>query len=186
MVRIAVVLASTRPGRLGEAVARWVLEQARDHGGAEYELVDLLDVDLPLLDEPVPAMMAPGNHAHTQRWSEIVAGFDGYVFVTPEYNHGAPAALKNALDYLYAEWNDKAAAFVGYGAYGAARAVAQLRQTTGPLRLADVSAQVSLTLAADFVDYSEFKPQAHQETALQQVLDQVTSWAAALRPLRAA
>jgi NAD(P)H-dependent FMN reductase len=186
MVRIAVVLASTRPGRLGEAVALWVLEQARRHGGPDVELVDLQEVGLPLLDEPVVPMIATGDHEHTRRWSEIVARFDGYVFVTPEYNHGVPAALKNALDYLYAEWNDKAAAFVSYGSDGGSRAVAQLRQVMAPLKLADVAAQVTLNLATDFVDYSEFKPQAYQELRLREVLDQVAAWAEALRSLRAA
>jgi NAD(P)H-dependent FMN reductase len=161
-----------------------VLEQARSHGEHHVELVDLQEVGLPLLDEPVVPMIATGDKAHTLRWSEIVARFDGYVFVTPEYNHGVPAALKNALDYLYAEWNNKAAAFVSYGSDGGTRAVAQLRQIMGQLKLADVAAQVTLALATDFVDYSEFKPQAYQEVRLQELLDQVTSWAEALRPLR--
>lgn len=185
MVRIAVVLGSTRPGRLGAAVAQWVVEQARQHGLA-VDLVDLQEVGLPLLDEPVVPMIATGGHAHTRRWSQIVSQYDGYVFVTAEYNHGVPAALKNALDYLYAEWNDKAAAFVSYGSEGGTRAVEQLRQVAGQLKLADVAAQVTLTLATDFVDYREFKPQAYQELRLQNVFDQVTSWALALRSIRMA
>jgi NAD(P)H-dependent FMN reductase len=186
MVRIAVVIGSTRPSRLGEAVAQWVFEQSRSNGGAEVELVDLKEVGLPLLDEAVVPMMGPGQHPHTKRWSQIVGRFDGYVFVTPEYNHGVPAALKNALDYLYVEWNHKAAGFVSYGSDGGARAVEQLRQVMGQLKVADVAAQVTLSLEADFVDYSEFKPQGYQEVRLHAVFEQVIAWAEALRPLRAA
>lgn len=185
MARIAIVLGSTRPGRLGEAVAGWVHDQALRHGGAEFELVDLKDQDLPLLDEPVPPMVARGQNPHTVRWAEVVAGFDGFVFVTAEYNHGIPAALKNALDFLFAEWNNKAAGFVSYGADGGSRAVAQLRQVMGQLRIADVGAQVTLDLATDFVAYSEFTPRGHHETTLKSVLDDVIAWSDALRALRA-
>lgn len=186
VTKIAVILGSTRPGRLGEGVAAWVYEQAQQHGRAEFELVDLKAVELPLLDEPGVPMMGRGRQAHTVRWAEIVERFDGFVFVTAEYNHGIPAALKNALDFLYAEWNHKAAGFVSYGSDGGARAVEQLRQVMAQLRIADVGPQVTLSLATDFVAYSKFQPQAHQEANLKAVLDEVVTWAEALRGVRTA
>lgn len=184
MTKIAIVIGSTRPGRLGPAVARWVHEVARRYGGADYELIDLADVGLPLLDEPLPPMVAPGDRTHTRRWARIVAPFDGFVFVTPEYNHGMPAALKNALDFLYVEWNHKAAGFVSYGSEGGSRAVAQLRQVLGQLKVADVGLQVALPLATEFIDYAEFKPQAHQEDALKAMLAEILAWADALATVR--
>lgn len=107
MIRIAVVAASTRPGRRGDQVARWVLAQSAEltppHAQVEYSLVDLADVDLPLLNEPMPAAIGDYRHEHTRRWAELVDSFDGFVVVTPEYNHGIPAPLKNAIDYLFAQ-----------------------------------------------------------------------------------
>ena len=118
MLRIAIILGSTRPGRKGKPVARWVHDQARQRNDAEYELVDIAEFDLPLLDEPIPPSQNKYSKDHTKRWAAKIATFDGFVFVTPEYNHGTSAALKNAIDYLYKEWNDKAAAFVSYGSAG--------------------------------------------------------------------
>jgi NAD(P)H-dependent FMN reductase len=136
--QIAVVLGSTRPGRNGEAVARWAYDLAGKRDDAEFELLDIAAFDLPMLDEPVPPSMAQYGHEHTKRWAAKVAEFDGYIFVTPEYNHSTPAALKNALDYLYAEWNNKAAGFVSYGSAGGIRAVEQLRLTMAELQVATV------------------------------------------------
>ena len=137
-LKIAVILASTRPERVGPAVADWVMEGTADREAATYTLVDLADQNLPLLDEPEPASSGTYPHEHTRAWSELVTGFDGFVFVTPEYNRGIPGALKNSLDFLYAEWNDKAAAFVGYGVVGAARAVEHLRGIASEVQLAHV------------------------------------------------
>ncbi len=114
MPNIAIILGSTRPGRNGEAVARWVNDLAQKRDDAEFELVDLADYNLPLLDEAYPPSMGQYQHDHTKRWAQKIAEFDGFVFVTAEYNRGIPAALKNAIDYLYAEWNNKAAGFVSY------------------------------------------------------------------------
>ena len=110
MIKVGIIMGSTRPSRNGEAVAKWVLEQAKKRGDAQYELVDLKDFNLPLLDEPIPPSMGQYSNAHTKKWAATVASFDAYVFVTPEYNHGTSGALKNAIDFLYAEWNNKAAA----------------------------------------------------------------------------
>lgn len=183
--KIAVIVGSTRPGRNGEQVARWVLEHARQRSDATYELVDLAEVDLPLLDEAMPPAMGQYAHEHTRAWATTIAGFDGFVIVTPEYNHSVPAALKNALDYLHAEWSNKAVGFVSYGSAGGVRAVEHLRGIAGELQLADVRAQVSFTLATDFEHYRTLKPAEHHLPALTQLLDQLTAWSAALAPLRA-
>jgi len=185
LMRIAIVVGSTRPGRKAETVARWVQDLAAKREDALFELVDIAEYDLPLLDEPVPPSMGQYRNPHTKAWAEEVARYDGYIFVTPEYNHGTSAALKNALDYLYAEWNDKAAGFVGYGSAGGVRAVEQLRLVAGELRMADVRAQVMLSLRDDFENFRDFHPRAHQEEAVVPLLDQVVSWSRALRTIRA-
>jgi NAD(P)H-dependent FMN reductase len=191
--RIAVIIGSTRPDRngdiigierKGEAVGRWVYDLAVKRDDAEFELIDLKEVDLPLLDEPLPPSFGQYTQPHTVKWAEKIASFDGFVFVTPEYNASTSAALKNAIDFLYAEWRDKAAGFVGYGAVGGAHAVQHLRTILAELDVASVSAQVSLGLYTDFVELQYFQPGAHQAEALTAMLDQLVAWAAALRPLR--
>ncbi|MBJ6630481.1 NAD(P)H-dependent oxidoreductase [Streptomyces coelicolor] len=186
MTKIGIILGSTRPGRNGEAVARWVLDIASKRSDAEFELVDLLDYKLPLLDEALPPSMGQYSQPHTQEWARKIASFDGFIFVTPEYNHSTSGALKNAIDYLFAEWNNKAVGFVSYGAMGGARAVEHLRQIVGELQMADVRAQVGLSLFHDFENFSVLKPGDFQVEALNAALDQVVAWSGALAPLRAA
>jgi NAD(P)H-dependent FMN reductase len=183
-MRIAIVTGSTRPGRNNIAVARWVLELAATRRDATFELVDIADYQLPLLDEPVPPVLGRYSHDHTKRWATKIASFDGYVFVTPEYNHSTSGALKNAIDYLYAEWNHKAAGFVGYGGTGGTRAVEHLRLVMGNLMVADVTAQVALSLLTDFVNFSVFRPDPRHDAEVHTMLDQVIAWAGALRSLR--
>ena len=184
MVRIAIILGSTRPGRNGEAVARWVHDIAARRKDAEFELVDIKSFDLPLLDEPVPPSLGKYTKPHTKAWAAKIDSFDGYVFVTAEYNHGPSGALKNAIDFLYREWNNKAAAFVSYGSAGGARAVEQLRLVMAELQVATVRAQVLLSLFTDFENFSSFKPAAMHEGALGAMLDQLVPWAHALKALR--
>ena len=184
MINVAIILGSTRPGRNGEAVAKWVYELAGRRSDAKFELVDIRDFNLPLLDEPVPPSMGRYSKEHTKAWAARIAPFDAFVFVTPEYNHGTCGALKNAIDFLYAEWNNKAAGFVGYGSAGGVRAVEQLRLIMGELQVADVRAQVMLSLRDDFENYSKFKPQAHHEKSLNTMLDQVIAWGTALKTVR--
>ena len=184
MLRVAIILGSTRPGRKGEAVARWVYEIASSRGDAEFELVDIKEYDLLLLDEPVSAVLGRYSNVHTKVWSAKIASFDAFVFVTPEYNHATSGALKNAIDYLYKEWNNKAAGFVGYGGAGGTRAVEHLRLVMGELMVADVRAQVSLSLHTDFEDFSVFKPAPHHGKAVHIMLDQVIAWGGALKSLR--
>ena len=184
MPRIGIILGSTRPNRNGEQVARWVLDIASQRADAEFELVDLRDYPLPHLDEPMPPSLGQYAHDHTKEWAQKIASFDGFVIVTPEYNHGTSGVLKNAIDFLFAEWNNKAVGFVGYGAIGGARAVESLRLIAGELMMADVRSAVTLSLATDFENHGVFKPAARHEKSVNDVLDQVLAWAGALKPLR--
>jgi NAD(P)H-dependent FMN reductase len=185
MTKIGIILASTRPGRNGEQVATWVRDHAAQRTDAEFDLVDLLDHPLPHLDEPRPAMWGDYRHEHTKQWSARIAAFDGYVIVTPEYNGSAPGVLIEALDYLFAEWNDKAVGFVSYGVVGGARAVEQLRTLCGTLQMAVVGRQVMLPFASDFEGMTVFKPTERSTASLDALLDKVVTWTDALAPLRA-
>jgi NAD(P)H-dependent FMN reductase len=184
MIKLAIVIGSTRPGRKADAVAHWVWEIAKKRGDAEFELVDIQEFNLPLLDEAMPPSMGRYSQPHTKAWAAKIASFDGYVFVTPEYNHGPSGALKNAIDYLYREWNNKAAGFVGYGSAGGARAVEQLRLVMGELQVADVRAQVMLSLFTDFENFTTFKPAPMHEKSVNTMLDQVIAWSGAFKVLR--
>lgn len=186
MTKIGIILGSTRPGRNGEAVAKWVYDIASRRSDAEYELVDLLDYALPHLDEAIPASQGRYANEHTKQWAAKVAELDGFVFVTPEYNHSTSGALKNAIDFVYAEWNNKAAGFVSYGSAGGTRAVEHLRLIMGELQVADVRAQVALSLFTDFENFSSFKPGPQHESTLVVVLDQTVRWAKALETVRKA
>jgi NAD(P)H-dependent FMN reductase len=184
MIRVAIIVGSTRPGRRAEAVARWVHDIASKRSDAEFEVVDILDYNLPLLDEPISPARGEYTQPHTKAWSAKIDSFDAFVFVTPEYNHGPSGALKNAIDFLYREWNNKAAAFVSYGGAGGTRAVEQLRLVMGELQIADVRAQVALSLATDFQNYVAFKPAARHDVLVGTMLDQLISWAVALQTVR--
>jgi NAD(P)H-dependent FMN reductase len=184
MTRIGIILGSTRPNRNGEQVARWVYDNAVGRTDAEFELVDLRDYPLPHLDEPLPPSMGQYQNEHTKQWADKIASFDGFIFVTPEYNHSTSGVLKNAIDYLYAEWNNKAAGFVSYGSVGGARAAEQLRLIAGELQMADVRQQVALSLLTEFENFSVFQPGDYNRAALNTLLDQVIAWSTALAPLR--
>jgi NAD(P)H-dependent FMN reductase len=187
VIRIAIVTGSTRPGRNNPAVAQWVYEVARAQGrsDAEFELVDIADYNLPLFDELLSPAKGQYAHAHTKAWSEKIKGFDAYVFVTPEYNHGPSGALKNAVDYLHGEWTDKAAGFVSYGSMGGVRAVEHLRLVLAALDVATVRAQVMLSLFTDFEAFQTLKPAPHHEAEVHLVLEQLVRWGGALKALRA-
>ncbi len=184
MIKIAIILGSTRPGRNGEAVAKWVYDVAQKRSDAAFELVDIKDFNLPLLDEPMPPIMGQYSKAHTKTWSAKIDSFDGYVFVTPEYNHGIPGALKNAIDFLFAEWNNKAAGFVSYGGASGARAVEQLRLVLAEVQMATVRLQVLFSMYTDFENFSVFKPDSRKETSVNDMLDQLVAWSGALKTLR--
>lgn len=185
-LKIAVIVGSTRPGRVGDQVAAWVLDHATAHGGAQYELVDLADLQLSRLDESIPAAMGAYQHDHTKEWAALVAGFDGFVFVTPEYNRSIPGSLKNAIDFVYSEWNNKAAGIVSYGGVvSGARAAEHLRGILAELQVASVRQQVMLSTGADFENYTTLKTPGDAHTAaLTTLLDQLVSWSAALKTTR--
>ncbi len=184
MLKVAIIVGSTRPGRKAEAVAQWIHGIAAARHDAQFEIVDIQEFNLPLLDEPVPPAMGQYSHEHTKAWSAKIASFDAYVFVTPEYNHGPSGALKNAIDFLFREWNNKSAGFVAYGSAGGVRAVEQLRQVMGELLVADVRAQVALSLFTDFENFTTFKPAPVHLKSVTTMLDQVVAWGGALKVLR--
>ena len=184
MLKVAIITGSTRPGRKSEAVARWVYDIAANRRDASFEVVDIAAFDLPLLDEAVPPIMNQYAKPHTKAWAAKIATFDAFVFVTPEYNHSTSGALKNAIDFLYREWNDKAAGFVGYGSVGGARAVEHLRLVMGEIKVADVRAQVALSIFTDFENFSMLKPGPQQEAAVNAMLDDLIAWGQALQAMR--
>ncbi len=150
---LQVVVASTRPGRLGPAFAAWIADLARRQEHFDVEVVDLAEVDLPFMDEPHHPRLRAYQHQHTKDWSATVDRADAFVFVTPEYNHGYNAVLKNAIDYLHAEWADKPVGFLSYGGVAAGtRAVQQLKQVLAALRMVPVVESVAVPFAARVVD----------------------------------
>ena len=185
--RIAILIGSTRPGRKGAAVGEWVHKIAAERTDARFEVLDLAAYDLPLLSEPTVPGAANGVYecAQTQAWSATVTEFDGFVWVTPEYNHGVPAAMKNALDVLFGEWNHKAVGFVSYGADGGVRAVEHWRAIVANVLMVGVRGQVALSLFQDW-DGAELAPAAHKGASLTGMLDQLVATTGALKPLRSA
>jgi len=183
-MRVAIIIGSTRPNRKSAKVALWVFEQAREREDLEVELVDLADQGLPVFDEAIPPGAGKYEHDHTKRWAALIDSFDGYIFVTPEYNHGIPGVLKNALDFIYAEWNDKVAGFVGYGNTGGARSVEQLRLVMAELQVATVRSAVALSIFTDFDKENNFTPDERHLKKLGAMLDEVVKWGGALKSVR--
>lgn len=190
--RIAVIAGSTRPNRRSHLVAEWARDRAAQTLGdsAEVSVLDLADFALPLLDEPVAAAVGDYTRTHTARWARAIDEFDGFIFVTPEYNHSMPAALKNAIDFLYAEWNDKAAGFVSYGLDGGVRAVEHLRTTLAEVKVACVRSHVALRLTDDFdlesmIEPGTVRPGPRADAVLDRMVDELLAWSTALAPLRA-
>ncbi len=184
MLKVGIILGSTRPNRVSPAVGQWVLERAQTRADASYEIVDIADYNLPLLDEGIPPSLGKYTKEHTKTWAAKIASLDAFVFIAPEYNHGIPGALKNAIDFIYAEWNDKVAGFVSYGSAGGTRSVEHLRGVMAELQVADVRQQVAFNLATDFENYTTFKPAAFHDKNLETLLDQVVRWATALKTVR--
>ena len=150
--RIAVVVGSTRPTRICPGIARWVMQVVQEDSPLRYELVDLAEVGLPFLDEPLKAALQQYEHEHTRAWSRTVSSFDGFIFVFPQYNWGYPAPLKNALDYLFVEWSDKPASFVTYGTRGGSKAAGQFHVILQGLHMRELDDHLELIIADDDVD----------------------------------
>jgi len=177
-LNIGIILGSTREGRVSPQVGAWVKEIADQRGDANYTIIDIADYTLPLLGEP------GGDTSKVAAWSEAIAKQDGFVFIVQEYNHSITGALKNALDYLRGEWNNKAAGIVSYGSVGGARAAEHLRGILGELLVADVRVHPALSLFTDFENGTDFKPKAVQADSVNQMLDQVIPWSTALQTIR--
>ncbi|HSN35563.1 MAG TPA: NAD(P)H-dependent oxidoreductase [Arthrobacter sp.] len=185
MTKIAIITGSTRPGRNNIGVAEWVLAQAQERTDAQFELVDIADFNLPMLDEAYPAAYQNYQNDHTIAWAAKIAEFDGFVFITPEYNHSVTPALANALSYLNAEFANKAAGIVSYGSAFGVRAVEHLRGILSELQIAHVQKTGMFSLFTDFENFSVFKPSELQAATLAPVLDQLVPWTKALEAVRA-
>jgi len=188
MPRLNVIVASTRPGRIGGQVAGWFTQIAREHGGFDVHVVDLAELNLPFLDEPEPAVEGhPYVHEHTRQWSDITAAADAYILVMPEYNQGYPASLKNALDYLYYEWHDKPVALVSYGmTSGGLRAAHLIKPVLLALKMVPVSESVVVHLRQAVTPDGTLAPTAAMHDAAKATLDELQRWTTATAVLRAA
>ena len=185
MPTLTIVVASTRDGRAGLPVAEWFFTRAQAHGKFAAELVDLKQVNLPLLDEPHHPRLQKYEHEHTKQWSALVQRSDAFVFVTPEYNFGPAPALLNALDYVYNEWNYKAAAFVSYGGVsGGMRAVQATKLVVAALKMVPLVEAVVIPFFAKRIDNGVFTSDDVLDTSASVMLDELVRWNEALKILR--
>lgn len=187
MPKLNVIVASTRPGRIGYPVGQWFAELARQHGGFDVELVDLAEVDLPMYDEPNHPRLGQYEHQHTKDWSASVGAADAFVFVTPEYNHGISAPLKNAIDYLHNEWQYKPVGFVSYGGVAAGtRAVQMTKQVVVGLKMTPVVEAVAIPFVTQFLDEDgAVEANEMMASSAKAMLDELVRHAETLAPLRA-
>lgn len=187
MPSLIIIIGSTRPGRVGLPVAQWFAQRAQDHGGFDIEIVDLAELHLPLLDEPMHPRLRQYTQPHTRRWSEMVDGADAFVLVTSEYNHGYPAPLKNAIDYLNQEWTYKPVGFVTYGGVAAGtRAMQQLKTVVAALKMVAVPEAVNIPFVAQFIgEDGEVHANEIMDQAVDLMLDELLRVQEALAPLRA-
>jgi NAD(P)H-dependent FMN reductase len=186
MPTLTVIVGSTRPGRAGAPIAEWFVERARAHGGFDVEVADLAEIGLPLLDEPNHPRLGQYTKQHTRDWSATIDHADAVVFVTPEYNYGYPATIKNAIDFLHREWRDKPVGFVSYGGVAAGtRAVQQLKQVVTTLRMVPVFESVNIPFHAQFIKDGTFEANDLVNQAADTMLDELVRVEAALHPLRA-
>lgn len=181
---LQVIVASTRPGRIGKSFGDWFLRVAEQHGGFEVEQIDLAQVNLPFMDEPKHPKLRDYQHQHTKDWSATIDRADAYVFVTPEYNYGYNAVLKNAIDFLNQEWADKAVSFVSYGGIaGGTRAVQQLKQVVTTLRMVPIFESVNIAFAGTKLDENgRVSEDPLLDAAAVQTLDELLRLTTALRP----
>lgn len=182
---LQIVLGSTRPGRLGLPVAEWLRTRAEQHGGFTVELIDLAEVALPFLDEPELPRTGIHQHEHTKRWSATISRGDAFVFVTPEYNHGPTAVLKNAIDFLFAEWHYKPVGFVSYGGpAGGVRAVQMLKQFVSPLKMHPMGQAVLIPFIEQQIEDGALRESEFMGVSADAMLDELVRWSTALGELR--
>lgn len=188
MPRLQIVIASTRPGRVGLPIGQWVYERALTHRSFDVELVDLAELKLPFMDEPNHPRLRRYTHQHTRDWSARVDAADAFVFVTPEYNHGFNAPLKNAIDYLHHEWMYKPVGFVSYGGVAAGtRAMQMIKPVVAVLKMTPIAEAVNIPFVRQFIDDDgKLDPNEVMEQAAMAMLDELQRVEAALRPLRPA
>ncbi len=185
MVKIGIITGSTRDSRVNVQVAEWVKSIADQRTDVEFELVDIKEYNLPKFNEPIPAIMSQDYQAPEAKiWSEKISELDGFVFVTPEYNKGITSGLKDAIDYLYTEWNNKAAGIVSYGSTLGVTAANNLRLILTVPKIATVGTQPALSLFTDFEEMSTFKPAAFHGETIRTMLDEVVAWSTALKTIR--
>ena len=185
MLRLNIVIASTRPGRVGRTVGDWFHEFAVHQDGFDVRMTDLADFDLPVYDEPVHPRLQQYEHDHTKRWADHVAAADAYVFVVPEYNFGPSPALLNALNYVYLEWNYKPAGFVSYGGIsGGLRSVQATKLTLTTLKVMPIPEQVIIPMVTDRIEDGQFQPNELHEQSASMMLTELKRWGEALAPLR--
>lgn len=186
-MKIGIISGSVREGRNASQVTEWIYNyaQTRNNEGVVYEVVELADYDLPLMGAKVPAEYAETAQQSIQAWSEKMASFDAYIFVTPEYNHAVGGALKNATDYLKPEVANKPAALVGYGSLGGARAHENMRIILAELSVPTVRTTVNFSLITDFENMSVFQPNAYHEANAEGMISELLAWANVFVPLHA-
>jgi NAD(P)H-dependent FMN reductase len=190
MTVISVIVGSVRQGRFAEKPARWILDHLKKREGVDVRLLDLKDYPMPFFDEPIPPAMPgrpPYEHEVVKRWTQAVAASDGFIIVTPEYNHGPSAVLKNAFDWVYPEWNRKAVTFVGYGSVGGARAIEQLREVAVEMQLAPIRSAVHVPASALFAHFQGQDVStllAEQDANANQTIDDLLWWTNALKTAR--
>lgn len=186
MTNIKILTGSTRPGRFNTQPANWIYELAKQRNDIQAEIIDLEKLDLPFLDEPVPPKMKKYSKDHTQKWSKIVDETDGFIWVTPEYNHSYSAALKNAIDYVFYEWNYKPVTFVSYGSEaGGSRAVEHLRGVAAELKMFDLSEQVLLPNYWNHMDsQGNYQFSEEKVKAATDMLDTLSFWAKEMKQSR--
>ena len=186
MVRLKIILASTRPGRKGPVVAGWIHNLAKKNKNFKVELIDLKEVNLPFHDEPEMPVKQDYKHAHTKKWSKIINSADAFIIVSPEYNHGYSAPLKNALDYLFKEWNYKPVSFVSYGGVaGGTRAAQMLVQVVTALKMMPLTESVHIPQFAKYIKSDVFEADEYMEKTAQEMLKELIKWAEGLKKLRA-
>jgi len=185
LARLGIVVASTRDGRLGKAVADWFFERAQAHGSFAVELIDLKQINLPLLDEPNHPRIQKYQHKYTLEWSTLIQAIDAFVFVTPEYNYGPSPALLNALDYLYKEWHYKAAGFVSYGGIsGGTRAVQATKNVVTTLKMVAIVEAVTIPFFTKRINNNVFNSDETLDKSATLLLDELVRWNSALEQLR--